>query len=258
MAQKYKGLRVFLLMLALGLSSVSFFKSLYGEFIVATIDLPQIVSNSPLIISPENTGFTSCCGGGSGPDGPSKPQPTINTLGTTIRPYIVENAEVQYIGLQNADLTESKITNSDFSNANLRKANFSNASISYSSFMRVNFKNANFSGTKLFGSDLTEADFSGAKMKRANFAHSGFENAILTNADLTDANLSDAELISAKGLTYEQLNKALINEFTSLPAKFESKRAILLAHSKQRMRELKKEMKAKELELFANDFDFLD
>lgn len=110
----------------------------------------------------------------------------------------------------------------------------------------------------MFGSDLTSADFSGAKLERANFAHSDFNNAILSNADLTDANLSDAELVSVKGLTDEQLGKALINEFTSLPATMESKRAVLLAHSRQRMKELQKEMSAEELELFSNEFDFLN
>lgn len=245
-------------MLAIGLASVPFVRNLSNEIEIASIKLPETNSNSPLIISPESENFTSCCGGGSGPDESNEPQPTINTLGTKIRPYIVENADVLHIELQNADLTESKITNSGFSNANLRKANFSNSFIIYSSFIRANFRNADFSGTKFFGSDLTKADFSGANLQRANFAHSDFENTILSNADLTDTNLSDARLISARGLTYEQLSKALINEFTSLPAKYESKRAALLVHSKRRMQELKKEMKTEELQLFANEFEFLD
>ncbi len=245
-------------MLALGLTSVPFFGSLSNEIKIASIKLPEINSNSPLILSPENDKFTSCCGGGSGPDGSNEPQPIINTLDTKKSPYIVENADVQHIQLQNADLTESKITNSDFSNANLRKAKFSNAFVIYSSFIRVNFKDADFSGSKFFGSDLTKANFSGAKLRRANFAHSDFDNALLNDADLTDSNLSDARLRSVKGLTYDQLSKAVINEHTSLPVKMESQKADLLNLSRQRAKELKKEMTAEEQNLFFNDFDFLD
>jgi len=111
MNKRHYRFRVFLLMLALGLASVPFYKSLYCEFVVATIELPQISSNSPLILSPENRNFTSCCGGGSGADGPSEPQETINTLSSKTKSHIIENADIQRIGLQNADLTAAKIKN---------------------------------------------------------------------------------------------------------------------------------------------------
>ena len=245
-------------MLAFGLASFPFFKSLYSELIIDSINLPEIYSNSPLIISPETKDFTSCCGGGSGPDGPSEPPKIINTLGSNAKPHIIENADIQGIELQNADLTEAKIENSDFSYANLRKVDFSKASIIYSSFTSANLKNVNFTEAKLFGSDLTDADLFGANLKRANFAHTDFSEANLKNADLTDTNLSNARLESVKGLTYEQLSKAIINEFTTLPAKFKSKNSILLLHSRQRMKELRKQMSVPELELFSNEFDFLD
>jgi len=95
-------------------------------------------------------------------------------------------------------------------------------------------------------------------LTRANFAASDFSDANLKNADLTDTNLSNAELESVKGLTYKQLSKAIINEFTSLPAKFKSKNVVLLSYSRQRMRELQKQMSAEELDLFSNQFDFLN
>lgn len=254
MISKYYRIRIFLLTLALGLALVTFFKSIYRGFVLTSINLPQVNSNNPIIVSLEKMPF----GGGSGPDGSSEPQKTINTLGTSTKPHIVENADVQRIKIFNADFIAARIENSDFSEASLREANFSTASIIYSSFISTNLKGSDFTGAKLFGSDLTDANFSDAKLIRANFAHSDFSNAVLKNADLTDTNLSDSRLETAKGLTYKQISKAIINEFTSLPARFESKRSILLEHSRQRMKELKKQMPTGELDLFSNEFDFLD
>jgi hypothetical protein len=245
------------MMLALGLASVPFFKSLHDKFAYVSVDLPSISSESPLIVSSKYRSEMDY-NGGSGPHGPDEPQETINTLGTAAKPHIVKNADFLRARLQNANLVAAQITNSDLSNANLRKANLSKAIINYSGFIQSDLRAANFTETKLYCSDLTGANLSGAKLTRANLAHTDFSNAIFDNADLTDANLSDAELVSAKGLTYEQLSKAIINKYTSLPAKFESKRAELLTRSRQRMKELRNEMSAQELELFSNQFDFLD
>lgn len=258
MKNKLFKIRVFLLAVALGLSSVPFFKSLYNELINDAINLPQISSNNPLIISPETKNFTSCCGGGSGPDGQSEPPEIINTLGSNAMPHIIKNAHLQEIILPNAELTAAIIENSDFSYASLVNANFSKASILYSGFTSANLRNADFTGGRFFGSDLTDADFSNAKLTRANFAHSDFTDANLKNADLTDTNLSDANLESVEILTYEQLSKAIINEYTVLPAKFRSKSSIFLINSRKRMKELKNQLSAEELELFSNQFDFLD
>lgn len=258
MKNRHLKIRVFLLMLALGLSSVSFFTNLYREFVLDSMDLPQTVSDSYLFVSPENGNFTGCCDGGSGPDGRDKPQEIINTLETGTRPHIIKNAEIQGIELRNADLTASEIENSDLGRASLRKADFSKASVFYSGFASANLKDADFTGARFFSSDLAGADFSGAKLVRANFAHSDFSDANLKNADLTDANLSNADLKSVKNLTYEQISRAIINEFTLLPAKFRSKNSVLLMHSRQRMKELRRQMSAGELELFSNEFDFLD
>ncbi|HQU81758.1 MAG TPA: pentapeptide repeat-containing protein [Pyrinomonadaceae bacterium] len=255
--QKYYRYRIFLLMLALGLASVPFFKSLQTEYTIASVALPQTDSGT-LVVFPNLEKEWSPYGGGSGPDGSDEPLITINTLGSETKPYIVKNADVQKISLQNADLSFAEIENSDFSEANLRKADFSKASVYYSTFIDADLRNTNFAGARLFGSDLAEANLSNAKLKRANFAASDFSNALLTNADLTDTNLSDAELVSAKGLTFAQISKALINEFTTLPAQFEPRKEMLVKRSIERMKQLKKELPPAELELFANEFDFLD
>lgn len=258
MKNKHLKIKVFLLMFALGLATVSLFTVLNRKFVTDSINLPQNGSDSSLLTSPENGNSNGCCDGGSGPDGRELPQETINTLGTKMRPHIVKNADVQKIVLLNVDLTAAKIESSDFRYSNLSKTDFSKASVLFSGFVSVNFKNVNFTGAKFLSSDLTGADFSDAKLIRANFAHSDFSGANLKNADLTDTNLSDADLKSIKNLTYEQLSKAIINKNTSLPAKFTSKKSILLTHSRQRMKELKEQMSAEESELFSNQFDFLD
>lgn len=242
-------------MFALGLASVPFFKSLRAEYTISSIALPQTDSGT-LVVSP--TYLKEMGDSGSGSGHLKEESETVNTLGSETKPYIVKNADVLKIKLQNADLSFAEIENSDFSEANLKKADLSKASVYYSTFIDADLRNTNFAGARLFGSDLAEANLSNAKLKRANFAHTDFSNALLTNADLTDTNLSDAELESAKGLTFAQISKALINEFTTLPAQFEPRKEMLVKRSIKRMRELKKELPPAELELFANEFDFLD
>ncbi len=154
-------IRIFLLMLAIGLASVPFFKSLHCKVLLDSINLPQTNSNSPLIVLPQYRNEMSY-GGGSGPDGRDEPRETVNTLGSKTKPHLIENADLKQIKLRNADLTTAKIENSDFGYGDLGNVNFSKASIIYSGFASANLKNANFTGAKLFGSDLTDANFSGA------------------------------------------------------------------------------------------------
>jgi len=253
--QKYYKYRIFLLMLALGLAAVPFFKYLKAEYTVASIALPQTDSGT-LIVAP--TYLKEMGDSGSGSGHLKEESETVNTLGSKTKPHIIENADVQKIKLQNADLSFAEINNSDFSEVNLKKTDFSKASVYYSTFVYADLRRANFAGARVFGSDLAETNLSNANLKRANFAHTDFSNANLTNADLTDTNLSRAELVSAKGLTYAQLSKALICEFTTLPARFEPQKKMLVNRSIQRMKQLKKELSAEELERFANQFDFLE
>ncbi|MGH6796372.1 MAG: pentapeptide repeat-containing protein [Methylocella sp.] len=76
------------------------------------------------------------------------------------------------------DLSRTFIRRTDLSDANLEGANLSYADCQNAIFRRVNFKRANLEGTNLKGADLSDA----------------------------------------RNLTREQLNKAIIDETTILPA----------------------------------------
>lgn len=244
------------MMLALGLASVAFFNSLYAKWIVASINLPQIESSSLLyVLGIRRDDFPPS--GGSGPDAQSNDE-TINTLGTSNSSTILQNVDLQGAKFRGVDLRGASITNSDFSDADLSKANLSKAVIFYCSFIKSNLSNADFTGAKLHGSDLTDAKLNNTKFVRANLTGSDFSNATLVNADLTNANLSDASLETAKGLTYKQIQRAVINEFTSLPPHLKSKRAFLMEQSRQKVKMLRKEMSEEDLELYIHPFNFLD
>lgn len=57
MKRFYSKFRVFLLMLALGLSSVTFFNALYEKWTEVKVDLPQVQSDTPILVYPRNPDF---------------------------------------------------------------------------------------------------------------------------------------------------------------------------------------------------------
>lgn len=257
MRKIYFRFRIFLLMLALGLSTVPFFNGLYGRWIVASINLPQIESDSPIYVYARNRNDVPG-GGGSGPDAQGISEIINSLYAANNSNKIAENVNLQGAILRGADFSGASISNSDFSDADLSKANLSKTIIFYSSFINSNLTKVNFSGAKMHGSDLTDAKLANAKFVRANLTCSDFSNANLRDADFSDANLSDANLETAKGLTYKQIERAVINEFTSLPPNLISKRTFLMEKSLKKVKKLRQEMSEKELELYIHPFNFLD
>lgn len=57
MKRFYSKFRIFLLMLAFGLSSVAFFNALYERLTEVTVDLPQVQSDTPILVYPRNPDF---------------------------------------------------------------------------------------------------------------------------------------------------------------------------------------------------------
>lgn len=57
MKRFYSKFRVFLLMLALGLSSVTFFNTLSEKWTEVKVDLPQVQSDTPILVFPYNPPF---------------------------------------------------------------------------------------------------------------------------------------------------------------------------------------------------------
>lgn len=170
----------------------------------------------------------------------------------------ITNMDFRRFVLSRVNLSSAKIINSDFGGAPVDYADFSGSKIQYSNFTGSNLHHSNFARSMVYGSDFTHANLGKVRFFRANLGHSDFTNAVLSGADLTDANLSNARLETAIGLKYEQLRSAVINEFTTLPPDLEFKRGQLMKESRRRFNELKQLLSKDELELFANEFDFLD
>ncbi len=162
----------------------------------------------------------------------------------------LNNAILRGLQFNGNNLKNAHIINSDFSNANLTKVNFSSAAIFYSNFSNANLENANLSGARFHASDLTGANLNSAKIVRTNLAYSDLNDARLKNANIKDSNFGDADLGTTVGLTYEQLEKAVINEFTTLPPRLEKHREKLLETSRQNLERLKQEMSKDKFEAY--------
>ena len=74
--------------------------------------------------------------------------------------------------------------------------------------VRADLAEAKLTGANLGQAKLTRANLSGAELTRGN----------LSGAELTGANVGRADLGTAKGLVQEQLDGAIGNDHTVLPA----------------------------------------
>ena len=87
--------------------------------------------------------------------------------------------------------------------AELQHADFDGASLVQASLIRADLSQANFTNA-----DLTQASLHGANLSKANF----------TGAKLNQTHLEGADLSEAVGLTQKQLDLAMLNDQTKLPA----------------------------------------
>lgn len=167
---------------------------------------------------------------------------------------IITNANLRGIKLHKIDFKNAVITNSDFSETELSKANFFGAKIIYSSFIQSNLSRTNFTDAIIRASDLTGANLNGANLSGANLTYSDLSKATLKNAKLENVNFSDARLENAIGLTYEQLENSVINEFTTLPPHLELQRNELLKNSHKTLERMKQKMPKDKFESYFRSF----
>jgi uncharacterized protein YjbI with pentapeptide repeats len=66
--------------------------------------------------------------------------------------------------------------------------------------------------------DLSDANLEGANLSYADCQHAIFRRVNFKNANLEGTNFKAADLSDARNLTREQLDKAIIDETTILPA----------------------------------------
>lgn len=103
-----------------------------------------------------------------------------------------------------ANLAGAYMEEADFLVASLRGARLDNAHM-----RKANFSGAHLNPAFFFGTNLQEATFNGADV---------------TGASFKGADLRGADLSLAKGLTWEQLQEASIDEHTKLPGNLEQLR----------------------------------
>jgi hypothetical protein len=110
------------------------------------------------------------------------------------------------VKLDGADMTAAHLHGAYFLNADLQNAFFPRANLSDAVIDQVN---------------ADRAVFTEANMSNASLCHSSFRNAVMWAVDFTGARFEDtdlrgAKLYNAKGLTIDQLKKAIIDESTLL------------------------------------------
>ena len=143
------------------------------------------------------------------------------------------NAYMMDVDARGADLREADLRNSDFRRADLRGTNFrgadfEDADLRYSdltgakltdaSLLRARLKEAKISDAQLRDAKASKADFTRADLRRADLSGADLSGANLSGANLADANLAGADLRQGVGLSQEQMDLAIVDEMTRLPA----------------------------------------
>jgi uncharacterized protein YjbI with pentapeptide repeats len=113
------------------------------------------------------------------------------------------HANLEFAHLERANLTGASLMCANLTYAGLMRANLRDANLAEADMTRVQLYGAGLIETNLFIANLTDAD-----LRKAN----------LTGADLTNANLTGADLSDSLGVTQEQLDSALGDATTKLPA----------------------------------------
>jgi uncharacterized protein YjbI with pentapeptide repeats len=146
-----------------------------------------------------------------------------------------------------ANLAERDLTTQDLSNVVLRRADFRAAKLERAALWRADLTEADLSRASLTAADLQEAILDGANLQDANLERASLREAKaqgsrfaraqlrfadlkrcdLTGSDLTEASLDQADLSGALltgvvGLTRRQIESAIVDGHTKLPAWYEA------------------------------------
>lgn len=120
--------------------------------------------------------------------------------------------------LVGADLNKANLQGAYFHQADLRSANLKWADLQEANLSEADLQEANLEKANLRRADLNQANLSQANLTDANLSDCYIEEAILTGANLQGAILKGANLTKATGLTRKQMERAIIDEKTKLPA----------------------------------------
>ena len=120
------------------------------------------------------------------------------------------------------DLKETDLRGAYMVRADLHLAVLTDADLSGADMREINLYSASMAGANLSGACLREANLSGADLRvnlsGADLRSADLSNAALQGADLQGADLRKASLEAARGLERGQLEKAMTDFDTKLPA----------------------------------------
>jgi uncharacterized protein YjbI with pentapeptide repeats len=119
---------------------------------------------------------------------------------------------------QVTNLTGAELSWANLSGANLQAANLQVAKLWWATLTTANLQEADLEGAELHGADLSSADLRAANLVRANLRQANLQRAQLQGTYLFAADLREADLTHVTGLTSEQLELAMTDELTILPA----------------------------------------
>ena len=131
----------------------------------------------------------------------------------------LEDANLSRANLVAANLKFSKLAGADLAAADLTAAKLMGANLEYANLAEAILRGASSENVRLRGANLSKVDLKGADLSEADLEWAG-----LWGADLAAANLRGVDLTLAKGLTWEQIKTAKIDEKTKLPDDVEQER----------------------------------
>ena len=117
----------------------------------------------------------------------------------------------------------ANLSGTDFRRSNMREADLHASNLSNADLSKTNLSKANLDQTNLTSAELAKAVLNGATLRAADLSGADLEKADLSGADLTDAVLRETKLTktnleTVQGLTQAQVDEALGDDTTDLPA----------------------------------------
>ena len=157
--------------------------------------------------------------------------------GANLRRALLSNTDLTKANLMSADLTEASLWGAKLNNAflretrlikaNLSEADLSNATLEFTKLQQSDLRKAKLTSSVLVQSNLTDAYLLDADLTNAIISDVDFTNAVFAGDSFGPSNqaiFTGAEIVSAKGLTWEQISTAVIDETTKLPPELEERR----------------------------------
>src|SRR5882672_462844 len=128
----------------------------------------------------------------------------------------LQGAELIGADLREAFLLESDLRDANLLSADAEKARLNGANLQGTNLSEANFQCADFRLAKMFWVELYDYKWETSKGKTVHLIF--LRGANFQDADLQGTRLEGARLTDVLGLTQEQLDRACVNEQTSLPA----------------------------------------